>query len=66
MSREKEGYREILSILLEKYPPTLTRKQTAEALGVSVTHLNRIILNRHITVKDGKIPIGSVASYLCG
>ena len=62
MAREKEGYRVMLSILLEKYPPTMTRNQAAEALGVSLPHLRRIIQKNHITIQDGKIPVGSVAS----
>lgn len=66
MSREREGYREMLMFLAEKYPMTLTKKQASEALGVSFTHLQKMIRNKHITECDGKIPIGSVAKYLCG
>lgn len=66
MPREKEGYRDMLIILLEKYPPTMSRTQAAEALGVSRPHLNKIIQKQHLKIQDGKIPIGSVASYLCG
>ena len=43
MSREREGYREMLMFLAQK-----------------------MIANKHITESDGKIPIGSVAKYLCG
>ena len=64
--REKEGYREMLLILMEKYPNTMTRAVAAAALDVSVRHLNEIIRAGHIKISDGKIPIGSVASYLCG
>ena len=66
MSREREGYREMLMFLAEKYPMTMTKKQAMEALGVSFTHLQKMIANKHITESDGKIPIGSVAKYLCG
>lgn len=66
MPREKEGYREMLSILMEKYPATLSRTQAGEALSVSQPHLRKLIQRKHIAVKDGKIPIGSIASYLCG
>lgn len=63
---EKAGYREMLLMLSEKYPNTLTKKQASEALGVSFPHLQGIIARKHLSVVDGKIPIGSVANYLCG
>ena len=66
MPREKPNYRDMLQILLEKYPLLLSKKQTAEALGISRTHLDKIISKGHLKFQDGKIPIGSIASYLCG
>lgn len=65
MSREKEGYREMLAILAPKYPMLLTRLQAGEILGVSQPHLRKLIQKKRIAVKDGKIPIGSVISYSC-
>ena len=65
MPREKEGFREILDVLMEKYPPTMTKGEACEAIGCSRGHLRTIIYRGHIKVKDGKIPIGAVASYLC-
>ena len=65
MPREKDGFREILDMLTEKYPATLTLGETCEVLGCSRCHLRTIIGRGHIKVKDGKIPIGAVASYLC-
>lgn len=67
MAREKEGFREVLSFLMEKeYPAMLTRVQVGEILGISQPHLRKLIQKKHIAVCDGKIPIGSVASYICG
>ena len=68
MSREKQGYREMLCFLIndKSLPMTLTKKQAAEALDVSLTHLNTIISKGHLKIQDGKIPIGSLARYLCG
>lgn len=66
MPREKEGYRDILMFLMERYPATMSRKQAAEAMGMSTRQLYRVIQKKHIKVQDGKIPVGSVASYLCG
>ena len=66
MAREKQGYRDMLYILMEKYPATMTRGMVAQVIGVSPRHLSEIIKKGHIKVQDGKIPIGSVASYLCG
>lgn len=66
MPREKQNYRDMLLFLSEKYPPTMTRGQACEALGVSRPTLRTMIGKNHIKVQDGKIPIGSVASYLCG
>ena len=65
MAREKEGYREMLSMLMEKYPALLTNGQAAEALGCSRRHFYNIVKRGHIKVKDGKVPIGAIASYLC-
>lgn len=65
MAREKSGYRDILSVLMEKYPALLTQGQASEALGCSPRHMYDIIKRGHIKVKDGKIPIGAIASYLC-
>lgn len=65
MAREKSGYREMLSMLMEKYPALLTQGQAAEVLGCSPRHMYDIIKRGHIKVKDGKIPIGAIASYLC-
>lgn len=64
--REKQGYRDMLMLLMEKYPATMTRGLAAEILDVSPRHLGEIIKKGHIKVQDGKIPIGSIASYLCG
>lgn len=67
MPREKPNYRDMLQILLEKgYPMLLSKTQTAEALGISKKYLNKIISKGHLKAQDGKIPIGSIASYLCG
>ena len=66
MSREKENFRIVLQFLSEKYPMMMTKVQASEALGISKPHLDKVIRNNHIKLQDGKIPIGSVASYLCG
>ena len=44
----------------------LTKGMVAEALGISYPHLKKIINNGRLKVSDGKIPIGSLANYLCG
>ena len=65
--REKANYRDMLQFLTEKgYPLMLTQKQTAEILNCGKNTVPRIISRGHLKVIDGKIPIGSVASYLCG
>lgn len=66
MPREKEGYREILMFISEKYGMTLQKKEACEALGVSLPHLNKMIKQGEIKFTYGKIPIGSIVSYLCG
>lgn len=64
---EKQGYREMLAFLSEKgYPMTLSKKEAQELLSVSHSHLSKIILRGHIKLVDNKIPLGSIASYLCG
>lgn len=67
MPREKENYRNMLQFLLEKgYPMTMSKTQAAELMEISKPHLDKIIRNKHIKVQDGKIPLGSIANYLCG
>ncbi len=66
MAREKENYREMLAFLTQRYPMLLNKGQAIEVLGISRPHLRKIIAKGHIKEQDGKIPIGSVASYLCG
>lgn len=66
MGREKEGFREILMMLKESYPLLLSKCETCKALGVSKPHLDKLIASGKITFADGKVPIGSVARYLCG
>lgn len=56
----------MLEHLSEKHPMTLTRQEASEILNVSLPHLRGIIRKGHIKVQDGKIPLGSVANYLCG
>jgi hypothetical protein len=57
----------MLQFLTEKgYPMMMSRGQVTEMLGVSRSTLAVAIKNGHIKVIDGKVPIGSVANYLCG
>ncbi len=66
MAREKPNYRDMLMVLMEKHPSMLSKKEVVDILGVSRPTLDKIIRKGHIKYQDGKIPIGSVASYLCG
>ena len=68
MAREKEGYRDMLYFLSEvkKLPLAMNKGQVCDALNVSREHLSVMISKGHIKVVDSKIPIGSVANYLCG
>ncbi len=66
MPREKPGYRDMLELLMKDYPPTMSKTLASNALGVSRTHLDKIIGKGKIKVSDGKIAIGQIASYLCG
>ncbi len=65
--REKENFRDMLQFLTEKgYPMMMSRGQVTELLSVSRSTLAEAIKSGRIKVVNGKIPIGSVASYLCG
>lgn len=66
MPREKEGYRDMLSILMEQYPMLLTKKEVCEMLGLSFNTLAKLIARGKLTCDAGKVPIGSLAKYLCG
>lgn len=63
---EKKGYREMLEFLSSRYPLLLTRTQAAEILNVCPYTLRKIINKQNWKTVDKKIPIGVIASYLCG
>ena len=64
---EKANYREMLLFLKEQGCPLLiTRKQAGELLGMAPLNLRKEIQKGRIKLADNKIPIGSLASYLCG
>lgn len=67
MAREKENYRETLQFLkTEGFTLMMSKSDTAEKLGISRPTLDRLIEKGSIKVDEGFIPIGSLASYLCG
>lgn len=70
MAREKEGYRDMLSFLLNERgaPNLLSRSKAANVIGCSRTTIGNLIANGTLTVDTltNKILIGSVARYLCG
>ncbi len=67
MPREKPNYRETLAFLVEQnHPLVLDKKETKELLGISLNFLNKLIDEGYIKVTSGKIPLGSVANYICG
>ena len=68
MPREKEGYREMLMFLNESksLPLLMDRGQACEALGISRDYLAKLIAKGDIRLERNKIPIRSVAKYLCG
>ena len=68
MGREKEGYRDMLTYLLNDkgLPMTLTKKQVQDELNISRSFLDKLLRKGLIKESGGKIAIGSVASYLCG
>ena len=68
MPREKEHYRDMLMFLNESknLPLLMDRGQACEALTVSRDYLAKLIAKGDIKSEHNKIPIGSVARYLCG
>ena len=67
MAREKANYRETLQFLIENgYPLLMQKKDVAEKLKISRPTLDRLIKKGGIKIDEGYIPIGSIASYLCG
>lgn len=66
MPREKEGYRQMLEMLSKDHPLLMSKKEACPVLGISLPHLNKLIAQNKIKYDNGKIPIGSLASYLCG
>lgn len=68
MPKEKAGYRDMLMFLSEdkKAPLLLNRGQACELMGISRDHLAEMIYKGEIKLSENKIPIGSIARYLCG
>lgn len=67
MAREKENYREMLLFLNvnKKIPLLMSRGQACEVMGISRDYLSMLISKGKIKLSENKIPIGSVANYLC-
>ena len=64
---EKQNFREMLLFLTEQgYPNTLTVKETAKAIGASYNFTRDLVRKGKIKLAGGKVPIGQIASYLCG
>lgn len=68
MPREKEGYRDMISVLIEKkhLPLFLNKGQACEVLGISRDHLAKLIAEGEIKVTENKISLGSIARCVCG
>lgn len=70
MPREKEGYRDMLAFLNteKKAPMMLSRSEAANVLNISRTSVCALIADKRLEVDKitNKIPIGSIARYLCG
>lgn len=68
MAREKPNYRDTLQFLTEKYTKmSLSKGETIELLGISYPTLQKLIKKGSLKSDCcGKIPLGSLASYLCG
>ena len=62
---EPKGYRETLALLHKTYPMTLTKISAAEAIGASVSFVDKLIRDGKLKKNDGKITLPSVAWYLC-
>lgn len=68
MPREKPNYRDMLAYLreVEKAPLSLNKSEAADLIDVNRAELNEMISKGIIVIKNKKIPLGSIASYLCG
>ncbi len=68
MPREKPNYRDTLQFLTEKYTKmSLSKGETVDLLGITYPSLQKMIKKGELKADCcGKIPIGSLASYLCG
>ena len=62
---EPKGYRETLALLNKTYPMTLTKVRAAEAIGASVSFVNKLVREGKLKKNSGKITLPSVAWYLC-
>lgn len=63
---EKKNYRDMLEFLSARYPLLLTKTQVAEILDVCPYTLRQIIKENNWKITCNKIPIGTLANYLCG
>ncbi|MBQ2391513.1 MAG: hypothetical protein II306_07065 [Clostridia bacterium] len=68
MPREKANYSDMLNYLIKDLgcPLTMSKTEASRLVNLSRVTLDKAIRGNRIKVQDGKIPIGSVASYLLG
>lgn len=67
MAREKANYRETLAFLNEQgYPMLIPFKDVMTILGICRPTLVKLIKTDKLTAVCEKVPIGSLANFLCG
>lgn len=66
MGREREGYRDTLSLLLQEHSMLISKKEASKILGISFNSLAKLIARGKISCDGGKVLICSIARYLCG
>ena len=68
MAREKQNYRENLDFLYQRYNKlSFLKKEVTDILDITYDSLRKMIRCGDLKEDScGKIPIGSLASYLCG
>lgn len=62
---EPKGYRDTLALLWETFPMTLTKQLAADAIGASVSFVDKLLREGKLKRNAGKITLPSVAWYLC-
>lgn len=62
---EKQGYRDTLAVLSQRFPALIRKGDVAEYMGCSERTVARMVAAGKLKAENGKVTIGSLAWLIC-